>query len=179
MTAEEMISETLKKGFDIFKKNYVNFILGTIVALFLSIFIVTIAPMIFGVYYMAIELMKGKRVKVSDVFKGFDYFFVSWGILLLAVLAVMAGLVFLVVPGLLLMVLFQYAVPIAILEKKGVWASLKRSYHLGRANLSFSIVLWLAVAVINSVGAVTRIGFLITVPFTALWLSIAAQRLKT
>ena len=177
MTAEDSINKAFLSSFEIFKKNYVTLIIGTLIALLLMILIITIPPMIFGIYYMCIQLMNGKRIKVSDVFKGFDYFFLSWGIMLISLIGILIGLALLVIPGILLMIMLQYAVPVAIIEKKGVFASISRSYELAKKNFTFSIAFWILLGVLNSLGAFTRIGTLLTIPFTATALSIAAAEL--
>ena len=90
---------------------------------------------------------------------------------------VVAGLALLVIPGILLMVLFQYAVPLAILEDQGAINSLKRSYAIGKENFAFSLVLWILLSVIEAVGGLVYIGVLITIPFTALCICIATTKL--
>ena len=179
MSMEDMINEIVTKAFNIFKKQYVALILGTLVALLGMIFIITIPPLAFGLYFMCINAAKGKKAQISDVFRGFDYFFTSWGLFIVAFLAISVGFALLVIPGLLLMVLFQYAVVIAITEKKGAINSLERSYEIAKKNFSFSVVLLILSAVISSVGGLTRIGVLITLPFTSLCICLAANKLTT
>ncbi|MBA3063815.1 hypothetical protein FP803_00055 [Candidatus Woesearchaeota archaeon] len=176
---EDMINEIVTKAFNIFKKQYVALILGTLVALLGMVFIITIPPFVFGIYFMCINAVKGKKVQISDVFNGFDYFFTSWGLFIVAFLAISVGFALLVIPGLLLMVLFQYAAAFAILEKKGAISSLERSYEIAKKNFAFSVVLLILIAVINSVGGLTRIGVLITFPFTLLCICLAADKLTT
>ena len=106
-----------------------------------------------------------------------DYFFTSWGLFIVAFLAITVGFALLVIPGLLLMVLFQYAVVIAITEKKGAINSLERSYEIAKKNFSFSVVLMILIAVVNSIGGLVRIGVLITLPFTSLCICLAANKL--
>lgn len=177
MSIEEEINDTVKRGFNLFKNNYVALIIGTLIALVGMILIITIPPLIFGIYYMCIQIIKGEKVEISDVFKGFNYFFTSWGLILVAFLAVAAGLLLLVIPGILLMVLFQYAVPLAILENRGAINSLKRSYAIGKENFAFSLVIWILLSVISAFGGLTRIGVLLTIPFHALCICIATHKL--
>jgi uncharacterized membrane protein len=176
---EDMINDVLKRSFNIFKKQYVALILGTLVAIFGMIFIITIPPFIFGIYFMCINAAKEKKARISDVFKGFDYFFTSWILFIVAFLAIGVGFALLVIPGLLLMVLFQYAVVFAIVEKKGAISSLERSYEIAKKNFAFSVVLFILIGVVNSIGGIVRIGGLITVPFTFLCVCIAANKLTT
>ena len=173
-----MLQDTLDKGFKLFKKQYVALILGTLVAAIGSIFIITLPPLFFGVNYMAIQIMKGKKVKITDVFRGFDYFVVSWVMFIVAFVAILAGLICFIIPGFLLMVLFQYAAPIAILEDKGAIESLKKSARIAQDNLGFSVILWLFVAIIGGIGGALRVGWLITYPYTVLCTCIAAKRLS-
>jgi len=77
------------------------------------------------------------------------------------------------------MVLFQYAAAFAVLENKGAISSLKRSYEIAKKNFAFSVVLLILIGVISSVGGLTRIGVLITFPFTSLCICLAANKLIT
>ena len=177
MSMEDMINDIVTKSYNIFKKQYVALIIGTLIALFGMIFIITIPPFIFGIYFMCINAAKEKKAKISDVFKGFDYFFTSWILFILAFLAIGVGFALLVIPGLLLMVLFQYAVVFAIVEKKGAISSLERSYEIAKKNFAFSVVLFILIGVLNSIGGLVRIGGLVTFPFTFLCICIATNKL--
>ena len=177
MSMEDMINEIVTKSFNIFKKQYVTLILGTLVALLGMVFIITIPPLVFGIYFMCINAAKGKKAQISDIFRGFDYFFTSWGLFIVAFLAIVVGLALLVIPGLLLMVMFQYAAVFAILEKKGAISSLERSYEIAKKNFAFSAVLMILIAVLNSIGGLVRIGVLITIPFTSLCICLVANKL--
>ena len=173
-----MLQDTLNKGFKLFKKQYVALILGSLVAAVGSIFIITIPPLLFGVNYMAIQMMKGKKVKITDVFRGFDYFVVSWVMFIVGFAAIIIGLICFILPGLLLMVAFQYAAPIAILEGKGAIESLKKSARITQDNLGFSVILWLFTVIIDGIGGALRIGWLVSHPYTVLCTCIAAEKLS-
>ena len=179
MSMEDMINDIITKSYNLFKKQYVALILGTLIGLLGMVFIITIPPLFFGIYFMCINAVKGKKVEIFDVFNGFDYFFTSWILFIIAFLAVSIGLALLVIPGLLLMVLFQYAVAFAILEKNGAISSLERSYAIAKKNFAFSVVLFILIVVINSIGGLVRIGVLIALPFTSLCICLAANKLTT
>ena len=61
MSIEDKIKEVFKKSWDIFSNRFVVLILGTLVALVLMIFIITIPPLIYGIYYLCAQLIKGKQ----------------------------------------------------------------------------------------------------------------------
>ena len=52
MKIEDQIKQVFVKTWKIFSDNFVALIMGTILALLLMIFIITIPPLIFGIYYM-------------------------------------------------------------------------------------------------------------------------------
>ncbi|MDD3421743.1 MAG: hypothetical protein PHS47_05540, partial [Methanocellales archaeon] len=62
MSIEEQIKDTIKEGFNIFKNNYVALIIGTLVAMIGMVLIITIPPLIFGIYYMCLQILKGEKV---------------------------------------------------------------------------------------------------------------------
>ena len=97
---------------------------------------------------------------------------------ILYVLAVVGGLILLVIPGLLLIVVYQYAVAISVTHDRSAYKSLKESYELGKKHFGFSVVFLLFIIALGGLGALTKVGMLVTVPFTAVCMCVAAGNLK-
>ena len=116
----DVITEGVKKAFDTFVQNIVAYIVGVLIAIIGSIFIITIAPLFYGLYYMAIKGARGEQVEIKDVFYGFSSIGViirSWigflvvglisaiiGFIVGFIIGFILGLVIVAVPSLALMV---------------------------------------------------------------------------
>jgi len=72
------------------------------------------------------------------------------------------GILLAMVPGLTLFVMFWVAIPVAVVERPGVFASLKRSMFLTKGNrwriLGLVVLLWLVAALISGVASTVFLG---------------------
>jgi uncharacterized membrane protein len=173
MRVEDVISES----YEIFKKRWITFLIAALIAAIGSIFIITFRPLTWGIYILALMTIRGDDAEIGDVFKGFNHFIKSWFVFIIGAILVFIGFIFLIIPGLLLWMLFQYAIPIALLEDKGAVDALQRSFEIGKDNLQFTVILWIVLAFINIIGYAVSVGWLITEPFTILCLCIATIKL--
>jgi|Deesub1362A_J573_1020465.scaffolds.fasta_scaffold00115_64 uncharacterized membrane protein len=173
------IEDVLKESFEVLKRTWVSMILATMVFAIGSLLIITAPPLLFGIYIMAVKAIRGEEIQVAHIFRGFDFFGTSWIMSILAILAIAVGLVFLILPGLLIAALFIYAIPIAVNERLSAIDSLKKSYILGTSNLSFTIILAIVVWMLGAIGSYTTFGFLLTTPLSVFCVTISALNLTS
>lgn len=175
------VEGVLREGFELYKRQFVTFTVAAVIVAIGSILFVTAPPLFFGLYYMALKGINGEDVKIGDLFKGFNYLVESW----LVAFAILFGSLFYFIPGLILIILFQYAVPVIVSGDKGIIKALKRSYSFIRENLQFSFILGLILLALNiSVfllalsmdwffAVYLLFGWLLTVPFTIICYCLA------
>ncbi len=171
------VEDAIKDSWEAFKNGYVAYIIGAGIAVLGSMFIITAAPLLFGLYHMAIKGLKGEEVEIADVLWGFGRFLRSWALLIVGGIIILVGLILLIVPGLVLVVLLQYSIPAIVLTECGAIEGLRKSFNLAKKNFALSILIAATSFVLNFIGWSIWIGWLISTPFTTLLVSRAAMRL--
>lgn len=167
--------DIFSRSWNAFKDNVAAFIVATIIVVFGSIFIVTIAPLFYGLTYMAVKGLRGEKVEINDVFEGFNYFVKSWVLLLVSVILIGIGYMLLFLPGLILSILLIYSLPLLVIRGYGAMDAIKESIDISKQNFVDSLVLFIIVAIISTIGGITYIGSLVTVPIITLALVAAAE----
>lgn len=178
MSIEDQIKKVFEKTWNIFSNNFVVLIVGSLLAIVLMIFIITIPPLVFGLYHLCLNVATGKKAEISDIFKGFNQFFRSWWLFIIGGIGIFIGLILLIIPGILLIILWQYSIAISVSENKSAIESLKKSYQIGKENFTFSLVLAILMGILSSIGGLIYIGTLLTIPFTIL-ATITATKILT
>ncbi len=77
------VGRWLSEGWALFTRQWPTFVLATLVAGFLSLVTLTITtgPFLLGLYFMAFQVMRGEKIQLGDLFKGFEQFglaFLAW-----------------------------------------------------------------------------------------------------
>jgi uncharacterized membrane protein len=179
--------ENIKAGFKLFFNNVIAFAAASLIVAIGSMFLITMPPMFFGMYYMANRAVKGEKPKVGDVFKGFSYFVKSWvyvilvtviaGIgailypfMMLIIVAVDSKLItiissivlFVALIWMLLVTLSQmYGIPLIIEKGVGAFAALKESIKVFRKNIASTVVMFIILMGLGFILNLVLIGVLI------------------
>jgi len=196
----EIISAGLKNGWSAFKKNAVAYIVGLIIVAFGSCLVVTVAPLFYGLYYMAIKGSRGDKVEIKDVFCGFksiDVFIRSWVFwIIYFIVLIIIGATSLIFEnssvfaqvGPLLSVLLSliwgliafFSIYIYIMTpSENVIYAYKEGFNIVKDNLLMAFVAYVVytiVAVIGSFFAV--VGLLVTVPIALVFAVAIMKALK-
>ncbi|MBI2637042.1 MAG: DUF975 family protein [Parcubacteria group bacterium] len=132
-----------------------------------------------GLVRIVLALVDGRPASLEDFFDGVrfvvGYFFGS----LLYGLLVIAGLVLLVVPGVVFAVRFQLYLYLIVDRELGPVAALKESWRMTRGTFWNLVLLWLAALGVNILGiAALGVGLLWSIPTTMLATGWVYRRLS-
>lgn len=135
---------------------------------YLLLYSLLIAPPLYsGLYLVANKISLGLPVSYSDYFGGFQYFWLTFSIWLLAQVLVVLGLFALVAPGVYLAVGYFFAVLMGMFGGFDVWTSMELSRKLISRNWWQFFVLFLILVAMNLATLVTLgTGLVITIPMT-------------
>lgn len=183
------LSRWLSEAWEGIKPNLPTFALTTLIVSFLSLITlsVTAGPFLIGLYYMVFKSLRGERVQVADVFKGFEYFgvaFLAWVVELfihlslsgLAERAPLLGVITFVASP-LVMALFAFVYPLILDRRMDIASALNEAWKvvISRQWLMFW-VFGLILTLLPLAGLVfCLIGFFLTAPL-AVALSAVAYR---
>jgi hypothetical protein len=166
------IGRLFERGWRLFARDVAAYVIGALLVGVLSIITIGIlyGPLSAGMFAIAVRRVRHNRTaEIGDVFVGFEHF---WrylaGALLLAIL-IGIGLIFLIVPGLLLAAIWMYTFPLMVDRNMGVFDAMSESRRLVNER---GLGLHLAVVVLLGIGqwavsSVTGgIGWLFTLPLS-------------
>ncbi len=172
------VDDVVNESINVYKNHFVVFTVATLIFMFGSLFIITIAPLFFGLIYMSLKATQGEEVEIADVFKGFNYFILSWILIIVEALVIFIGFIFLIIPGLLLSIMLMYSAAILINENRGAIDSIQRSYGIARRNFQFTLIVGVVYWVFSLLGAITSIAVIFTTPFISIFTTMAYLKLK-
>ena len=112
------------------------------------LFLITQAVILFGTF----QDMRGKPVRFGEsVTKGLARFLPIIGVAICALLALIAGFILFVIPGVMLMLAFYVAIPVCVVEGCGPVDSLKRSAALTKGHRGKLLGILLLVGIIGAI----------------------------
>ncbi len=106
------------------------------------------------VVYGTVQELRGQHASFGDsIARGLSALLPVLGVMILTYIILVVGLVLLVVPGVIAAVMLWVVVPVAVLERPGVFASLRRSAELTRGSrwkIFALLLICVAVTIVNA-----------------------------
>ncbi len=176
------IGKCFTDAWEVYKVNILILILSALIFQVISLFTLLIlsGPLFGGYCFMTMNAMRkaDKKVELNDMFKMLGKFWPLLGLFFLQGIAIFAGLLLLIVPGILLMALWLYTYFIMVDKNKGVMDSLKASWNLVkckglRINLALAIIYLVLSGVSGQIPVVGWLINIILVPFGILLITSA------
>jgi len=192
-----IISAGLKNGWEAFKNNAVAYIVGLLIAFIGSILIVTIAPLMYGIYYMAVKGSRGEKVEIGDVLVGFksvSAFIRSWiywivYLVIVILLSIITGILtsiasVLSVIGTLLTLIWAlvafFSIYIYVMSPdKNALDAYKEGFNVLKDNLLMTLVAYIVYCILCFIGfLLLGIGILVTFPIAIVFTATVLKALK-
>lgn len=125
------------------------------------------APMMAGFYIGSIKKLKRGVVEVGDLFQGFNYFVPSVVALILTGILSFIGMLFCIIPGLVIGAMYMFAILFIVDKKMDFWPAMQASHEVVKRNYVGFTLFFLAIALFNFLGLIALVvGLLVTVPVT-------------
>ncbi len=114
-----------------------------------------------------LKIHDGGTPKFVEIFQEYRTFWRYLGVSILMPLTVLAGLLLLIVPGIIWAVRFSFSPLIVVDTKTGPVKAMRESWAITKGNFWTLLGFWLVIGLINIAGlAVFGIGLLITIPIS-------------
>lgn len=176
---ESFVQKVLSESWDALKKDPVLYVIAGLLATVLGAITLGIfaGPLFVGFVDIVRRRRRGEAATASDVFGAVSLFWPSFLVTLVVAVAAFIGLQLLLVPGLAVLFVWMYVYQLIAYKRLGIGDTLVQSFHLVRDHLVASLVVFVVVAVLNVIGTSLVLGWLLTVPFGLLVITIAYEKL--
>jgi uncharacterized membrane protein len=164
----------LKNSWNFQKDNIVTYAVATLIAFVGMIFIVTIAPLYYGLVHMAVKGARSQPVEINDVFEGFrnGNFVRSWVYMIIYLVVVGIASEIASILGTIVGIIFIFGMPLLVIKGYGGVDAVKETFELVKTNPVETLVIYIIMAVLYFIGAIALlIGLLITVPLFQIFLA--------
>jgi uncharacterized membrane protein len=142
--------------------------------------IVIIGPLAVGLSWYCLCKIRKREIGVSALFEGFKIFLPALGMYLLIYIFTVLGMLFLIIPGIILSLAFSLSYFIIIDKNLGPWESMKASFDMTKGFRWRILAIGMLCSLINILGLLCLgVGILVTMPLNTLALAALYQRLNT
>jgi len=168
------LGDTLKAGFELYKRNFWLLVLANLVAMVLASLTAGIlaGPLTAGVVIVTLAALDGREPEptVGEVFKGFEVFLPAFlYVIILMAISILANLL---IPGLSIVVTYVlstltfFTIFFIAEDRMDFWPAIVRSYNIVKDNFFVFFLIVLVAGLISSAGFILCcIGMIFTAPF--------------
>ena len=174
------LEKSFKKGWEMFKvyplysMAYCALIFSTqfLFAIYFSDFAILFSvflagPLYSGFFLVANKISREEKVTYPDFFAGFQYYTPVMLVWVIGQIVIVFGILFLVLPGIYLLVGYMFALLIAIFGGVDFWKALEYSRKIIHVKWWRFLFLLLLLGVLNTIGALfLLVGLFLTVPLS-------------
>ncbi|MBI3581809.1 MAG: hypothetical protein HY098_07010 [Nitrospinae bacterium] len=166
----------LGEGWRIFRTAPSAFVVSTAIILvvllmareFPLLFGLALRPLVLGFYLVVDDVASGRPFGPSRLFKGFSWFFPCLAADLLITIFTTVGLVFLVIPGLVVASWYLFTWLFMMDRGLGFWGAMEASRGVARNDMTGFFLFFLAIIFINVLGALCLVvGLFVSLPVSA------------
>ena len=175
------VDSTVREAWALFARDPLVHILAALVYVGITLLTCGLAVLILGVLWagltvMALKGLRGGRPVFGDAFAGFRQFgqlFLLW---IVMTVFVVIGTLACVLPGIYLMLAFSLATPLVVDRRLSFWDAMTTSWRAFHANLGPMLLVTLVLYLINVVGGMIPLGFLVAQPLYVLGTTVLYAR---
>ncbi len=137
------------------------------------------APLFVGMVHMIDRQMGGEEIEAGQVLARLNSFSQSFvTALLIAIGTFVAGIAF-VIPGVILAVLWSFALHFVALENAGATNALRASWSLVRNNIGSVLLVLLTAVGVNFLGTLVVVGFIVAAPLSFIIMTLSFRELTS
>jgi len=131
-------------------------------------------PFALGLFKMALDTSRGKKIEFGDLFYGFQHFLPAFLMGLVINIFTTIGMILCILPGLFVAIIYLPAFCFLYDDRRDFWPAMEDSRQFVMANLGQWAVLFIVVFALNIVGALAcGVGIFITGPLSILMVAQA------
>lgn len=170
------IGAWINRGWDCLVRDLgVSLLIGLVAALLLGALAILIGPIAAGLAMTGIRKARQGKADIQDFFSGFASFFLPalFGSILIALFSII-GLIFLIVPGLVILSMYMFTFHFMVDRGDDFWQAMEASRKLVSKDYFGFVAFGLLLGGINVLGLMLLgVGVIITLPVTAYALTAA------
>lgn len=176
---EQFLPSVLRETWDVFQKNALTFVITALLAVFLAAVTLGLlaGPLFVGFIDLVRRARRGEAVQVGELFARFDSFGSSLIATVLIAVAIAIGCSLLVVPGLLVALFSGFTLHAIAYERLGAVDAIKRSAQIVRGHFLNTLVLFVILSVLQTLGGSVVLGMLLTLPLGLIASVVAYEQL--